>query len=66
MILFMSYKLPKSNGASHLFLLDFKPNCETHELVTYNLPLATFNSPCKNAGNLVQTTEDNLGGLTLS
>lgn len=44
MVLVMSYKFSENNGASNLFLLDPKPNCETVGLGTYNLPLATFNS----------------------
>lgn len=44
MVLVMSCKFSENNGASNLFLLDPKPNGETLGLVTYNVPLATFNS----------------------
>lgn len=44
MVLVMSYKTSENNGASSLFLLDPKPNCETLGLVTCDLLLATFNS----------------------
>lgn len=39
-----SYKTSENNGASSLFPLDPKSNCETLGLVTYNLPLAIFSS----------------------
>jgi hypothetical protein len=65
MILVMSYKPFEHNGASNLFLLDLKPNCEMLELATHNLPLATFNSLLLKHRKFSVTMKDLLGGLTL-